>query len=194
MAAFRIFYSNRRCWRAMWGFQHHDPISHTPSFLEVLRPLSICLKRRTFGLVSKCFLGDSPFFSISPLKDQFRLPICLIDQYDLRLSPMGSMSTTLTLLVMGGSPATQVSQELLTSVGYCNIHPPLITTEGYPPVHPHASTLNGRKGVCGRFSRLLILLEFWANLPGHTPLAASFSLTKTVTVLSYEPPKKNWFQ
>lgn len=137
-AAFRIFYSNRRCWRAMRGFWHRDPISHRPSFLEVLKPLSICcvsqLKRRILGLVSKCFLGDSTFFLIRPLKDQFRLPICLIDQYDLRLSPIGAMSTTLTLLVMGGSPATQVSQELLTSAGYCN--PPLITTEGYPPVHP----------------------------------------------------------
>lgn len=122
----------------MRGFWHRDPISHRPSFLEVLKPLSICcvsqLKRRILGLVSKCFLGDSTFFLIRPLKDQFRLPICLIDQYDLRLSPIGAMSTTLTLLVMGGSPATQVSQELLTSAGYCN--PPLITTEGYPPVHP----------------------------------------------------------
>lgn len=59
---------------------------------------------------------------------------------------------------------------------------------------PPASTLNARKGVCGRVSRLLNLLEFWANLPGHTLLAASFSLTKTVTVLSCEPSKKNWFQ
>lgn len=122
----------------MRGFWHRDPISHRPSFLEVLKPLSICcvsqLKRRILGLVSKCFLGDSTFFLIRPLKDQFRLPICLIDQYDLRLSPIGATSTTLTLLVMGGSPATQVSQKLLTSAGYCN--PPLVPTEGYPPVHP----------------------------------------------------------
>lgn len=64
------------------------------------------LKRRTEGVTAYCLLGL--------IINLIRLPVCIIQQFNIWMSPIFSISSTLTSIVISGAPLEPVALNVLT--------------------------------------------------------------------------------